>query len=190
MAILIDLYERTGPAGLPIDEVSFNNNWKSEDRQDSLYKYYYYPIKRPEGDVWVNHSVPRFMFGKISGTFSEIKRVRWKIEGLGLNSGLRLYLKRTHTYIEPTNTFDGSLVYGNTDPLYIFPNLSTVGPTSATTRIESLTANTTYYTDFVMSQLWVDDTNVLLDGSTEVSGTNAVGNTTPITFQLICDEYE
>lgn len=177
MAILIELFERTGPSGAPVDEAATNNNWKSEDRRDSLYKYYYYPIKKPEGDVWVIHSVPRFLFGRISGTFSEIKRVRWKITGLSMGSGLRLYLKQTHTYIEPTNDFDGSLIYGNSNPLYIFPNLSTVNPTSASTRVTSLNANTTYYTDFIKSQLWVDEAA-------------SVGNTTPVTFELICDEYE
>jgi len=189
MTATIDLFERTGTAGAPISENATNNNWKSEDRKDSLYKYYYYPIKRPEGDVWVNHSASRYMYARISGTFSQIKRVRWKITGLGMTSGLRLYLKQTHTYVEPTIDFDGSLIYGNTSPLYIYPNLSTSGPTSATTRIHTLASNTTYYTDFIKSQLWIDDTTDVFDDDGNLIE-QYVGNSDVIKFELQMDEYE
>ena len=179
MPITIDIFERTGDPFT--DEEVTNNNWKNDGLLDSLYKYYYYPIRRPEDPVWVKHSVTKYIYATITGTFELAKRVRWKITGLGLASGCRLYLGQTENYVEPTDAVNGALVYGNTDPLYIYPNISTVGPTSATSRDNALVnpaGTTTYYTDFLCTQLWVDDTDVY------------VGNTDTITFQLELDEYE
>jgi len=176
MSLQISIFERTGSPF--VDEEVFNSNWKNQGLKDSLFKYYYYPIRRPEDDDWVKHSATKYLYAKIEGTYSQAKRVRWKITGLSMTDGVRLYMAQTHTYAVPTTDFAGNLIYGERDPLYIYPNLSTVGPTDADTRLSTLSSDTTYYTDFIMSQLWVDDTS------------GYVGNSDIIDFKLEVDEYE
>ena len=177
MSLAITIYERTGSPGS--NEEVFSSNWKNQGTYpDSTHKYYYYPIRRPDDPDWVKHSATKYIYARINGTYTQAKRVRWKITGLGMTDGVRLYLGQTSTYAVPTTDFDGTLVYGNTDPLYIYPNLSTSGPTTATTRLNTLATDTTYYTDFLITQMWVDDTSAY------------VGNSDIISFTLEVDEYE
>lgn len=176
MAIQIEFFERTGPSAAPITEPIDNNNWKREDLRDSLYKYYYYPIKRPEGTI-NNLSYSRYLFAKISGLYPKIKRLRWKISNINTNKNVKFMFGQSNIYTTPTNSLHPLVTpTTNVSEIYLYPNYSTISPTQATEYLSNLEENGTYYTDFIISQLWVGDGPFL-------------GNVDPLTFEIELEEY-
>ena len=178
MAITIELYERTGTAGSFIDEKVTNMNWKRRSLVDSLHKYYYYPVRIPFGDELTSHSVPKYIFAKITGSYSKAMRVRWKISGQA-DDGTRVLVGQTNTFATPTTLMRGDLTTlpVNGTPMYYIPRLSTTSPTTGM-HLSTLQANTTYYTDFLVTQFFMDDS------------ASTVGNSNEYTVELILDEYE
>lgn len=178
MAITIEIYERTGPAGSPTDELVTNMNWKSQSVNDSLNKYFYFPIKLPNGTM-ANYSVPKYLFAKISGTFAGAKRVRWKITNPTHDQGARVMWNTADVYATPQPSIKGDLTaIANASEVLIVPKLSTSGPTSGLALTPSLAANTTYYTNFLVTQFMVDSMSA------------SVGNSEETGVLLILDEYE
>lgn len=181
MAITIELYERTGPAGSPVDTLVTNMNWKSQSLNDNVYKYFYYPIRLPSNGATTSQSVPKYLYAKISGTYASARRVRWTINGQA-DVGTRVLVGKSATYVtpQPTLALSGilSTLPTNNTPINVFPHLSTAGPTSTPTFTPLLAGNQTYYTDFLVTQFVVD-----LDGT-------VVGNSNEYTVILTLDEYE
>lgn len=180
MPINIEIYERTGPSSSPTDTLVTNMNWKSQSLPDNNYKYYYYPVRLPrdmEGDPMMTCSVPKYIYAKISGTYNGAKRVRWRISSEeGVDVGARLNVGLRSTYTTPTPSYQGDL--SPFQPGTIVPRLSTTGPTGSPVLTPTLAANTTYYTEFLVTQF------VLTDSAT------SVGNSNVFEVELILDEYE
>lgn len=180
MPINIEIYERTGPSSSPTDTLVTNMNWKSQSLPDNIYKYYYYPVRLPrdmEGDPMMTCSVPKYIYAKISGTYNGAKRVRWRISSEeGVDVGARLNVGLRSTYTTPTPAYQGDLSPYQSG--VVVPKLSTSGPTTGTALTNSLAANTTYYTEFLVTQF------VLTDSA------YSVGNSNVFEVELILDEYE
>lgn len=175
MAIKIEIFERTGSASSPTDELVTNMNWKSQSVNDSINKYYYFPIKLPDGSL-ANYSVPKYLYAKISGTYTGAKRVRWKLSGTN-DQGNRVMWNISDLYATPVPQIMGGLSYMPGDVLVV-PKLSTSGPDGAPALTPNLAANTTYYTNFLVTQFMVDNSSA------------SVGNSEEIGVYLILDEYE
>lgn len=178
MAITIQIFERTGPAGSPDDQLVTNMNWKSQSLNDALHKYYYFPIRLPQGDILASYSVPKYLYAKISGTYSKIKRIRWKIVGPA-EDGILVRMGTSASYSTPQPKLHGDLTWiqDNTEQL-IVPRLSTTSPTGSPQLLNTLAANTTYFTDFLVTQLMITSPNI------------PVGNTEEVGIMIVLDEYE
>lgn len=180
--INIELYNVYGSPGSPTLEVMDSNFWKNISADEATYPYYMYPLRRPYApnatlydDMYVC-SYLRYTRGVISGTYTKAKRARWTISGAaGLNT--KLYYKMTSTYANPNNLLmSGTLINSSAT---LWPMLSTVSPEYADSIIMNLTPNTTYYTNYLITQLYVR-------AGTETE----VGNIPEINIQLLVDDYE
>lgn len=169
MAITIQLYQDTGAvvSGHGTTRIPVTNiGWKSNGT-DETNSYVFYPINRPE-DVATpfGYSFKQYHYIKISGAYPAGSRLRFNISG-GVNAtrpagyegsgSARLFYKLTNTYQVPDDTFDGSMIFlpsGTTQMIY--PTVSTTGPEAATSYIKHLAQDTTYYTQYLVTQLFVD----------------------------------
>ena len=177
MALTIEIYERTGPAGSPVDQLVTNMNWKSQSLPDSLYKYYYYPIRLVEGNGMINCSVPKYLYAKISGTYAGARRLRWQIKGV-TDEGTHILASMATSYATPQPQIQGGLT-SIQDGAYYFPRLTAGAAPGASPAITPLlAANTTYCTEFLVTQFIVD------------SSMFSVGNSNEILVSLTLDEYE
>jgi hypothetical protein len=114
-----------------------------------------YPLIRPTVEPFTR-SFTYFTFFKLSGTYVKGSRVRIKITGL---PEVRLYNRLTDTYATPSSVHEGDLNYLVTDfttsSVTLYPRLSTVGPNTGLSYPQYLSANTTYYTEYVKTQVYV-----------------------------------
>lgn len=192
MSIIVRLYEESGPVvagrGANIIEVD-NIGWKSAGT-DETSEYVYDPISRPTGSAPFSYSYKKVNFIKIEGTYGIASRVRFKIygdllnktheEGYAFTDKVRLFYKLTDVYETPTNTFDGTLMYiAPGESKVVYPALSLTSPTSARAYPQYLESNTTYYTQYLVTQLFVEQ------------GTPAdFGNLGELNIECYVDEYE
>ena len=77
------------------------------------------------------------------------------VAGSGIASKVRILYKWTNVYEEPDNTLLNGVFYDPTNAPIWIPKLSTVGPEAATSYITPA-ANTTYYTAYLVTQLYMD----------------------------------
>ncbi len=123
------------------------------------------PLVRPEFDGEVVLSYKVYTFFKISGTYTKIKNLKLKIK-LGeaaQATKAMLFYKLTDTYAAPTNAFDGTMIPGYTGSAFcngqseivLYPNWSTSGPNTATSRAISYGPNQTIYSQYLVTQLYV-----------------------------------
>lgn len=188
MTITCELYQDSGAvvSSHGTTRISVDNiGWKSSGL-DETYSYVYYPIRRPTTDPFT-YSYMQYTYAKISGTYVKGRAPRFTISG-NINgsppsgyvgtTGVRLYYKLTSTYAEPTNTWDGTLIFipsGSTITLY--PKINTAGPEAAGGYVFPLAANTTYYTQYLVTQLAVE-------------GGAGYGNIGALTIAFHVDEYD
>lgn len=92
---------------------------------------------------------------------------------------VRLYYKLSSTYEVPDGNFDGDMIYVPPGGLTIYPRISTTGPESANTWIQRMSANTTYYTEYLITQLYV-----------EPGAWDEYGNIGNVEIKFTFDEYE
>lgn len=193
MSITVSLYEDSGPTvdGHGTTRILVDNiGWKSSS-SDETNEYAYNPIIRPEGVVPYTYSYKKYNYLEFHGTYVAGSRVRIKISGnitgappddaAGTNK-IRLFYKLTNTYEQPSNAFDGSLIYlppGETKILY--PTLSTTGPEVVGTYPQYLTADTTYYSQYLVTQLFVENDN---------GSMTSFGNIGELNIECYLDEYE
>ena len=191
MSITIELFEASGPA--KTIELAEQMNWKSISAIDSSYPYWQFPIRRPDTSAseMYRASYVKYVYARISGTYSQAKRVRWVINGIpGL--GTKLYYSMTNSYVSPTESLMGSgTLINNGDVL--FPSLSSVSPDAATSRVTSLTPpNTTFYTNYLCTQLYVPKGSWMNVGNTTTmiqTEENPDGEP-DMTIKLLVDDYE
>lgn len=155
MAINIDFYQDSGPllAGRGTTTTLINNvGWMNSGAAEGL-TYAEHPIIRPTTTPFAR-SFTYFSFFKLSGTYIKGSRVRIKVAGTPI-AGVKVFCKLTDSYAAPTSNHDGDLVYRAAD-LTLFPRLSTVGPNTGLSYLQYLTGNTTYYTEFLKTQIYVE----------------------------------
>lgn len=187
MAVTIEVYEHTGVG--PTNEQVTNSNWKSTGGEDSVYKYWFYPLRRPTSPTLFTISYNKYLYAKIivnasapNNQTTGIARIRWVPNGVpGIET--RVYYGLFNTYTQPINTLDGRLTLLENDTSCIAPRVGSGGPSSATTYQNSITTTpgvpVTYYTEYLVTQMVVErDTGQL-----------RIGNTSGITWQLQLDEY-
>jgi len=198
MPINLTLYEDTGPAvsgaGTYRNAVG-NIGLKADGTDDTGNHYAYSPVIRPyQGEYW-SHSYKKYHFLKLHGTYPAASRVRIKIsngvkdappEGYESESTLvndadpykvRIFYKLTNTYEQPNDAWDGELRFLEDGTVTLYPSLSLTGPGSNQTYPQYLTANTTYYTQYLVTQL-------------EVPVGSGVGNIGEVNIEWFVDEYE
>ena len=158
MALSVEIYEDSGAvlSGHGTTRIITDNiGWKSSGL-DETNSFAYYPLRRPEG-VPFTYSFKKYNYFKISGTHAAACRPVIIVQGgYNMATALKLYYKLSNTYEEPTNAFDGDLIYVNSSTLMLYPKLSTVGPEdTGASYVQYLTSGTTYYTQYLVTQLFV-----------------------------------
>lgn len=183
MAITVELYERYNG----VDTLATNIGWKSVTGSESVY-WADYPVLRPVSTSAnaYGYSFTRYHYLKFSGTYVMASRPRVVItagsaapSGYTGTTNARVYALPTNTYSTPTTSPITTSYFVTTGSSVSVPlNTSTVGPTSATTHPQFLTADTTYYTQFICTQLWLP------------KGDTGHGNIFDLTIKFIVDDYE
>jgi hypothetical protein len=177
----------SGGRGTPVLVDNFNM------KNSATYSVQYYPTKettgapllRPAnaGEQTLSYKV--YTFFKLSGNTELIKNCRFlfTVEGAGEANGVQLFYKHTDVYATPDNAYDGDMTYLGTPGGValqgeFWPNFSTVGPNSATSRSTSYTLATgvPLYTNYFVTQLRVNK------GST-------VGNSCEFKLRLSVHEF-
>lgn len=157
MTIAIDLYEDSGAvlSAHGTTRIAVDNiGWKSSGL-DETNSFAYYPLRRPT-DVPFTYSFKKYNYFRISGTHAAATRPVIIIQGGSMAGDFRLYYKLSNTYQVPTNAFEGDLIYVNSNTLMLYPKLSTVGPEhTGAAHVQYLTSGTTYYTQYLVTQLFV-----------------------------------
>jgi len=159
MAITFEIYEDTGiQTGTPLKGTSRaqvdNIGWKNRDLAE-VYQYVDYPVNRPLDGELAGLSVHKYNFVKISGTYPKAARLRATITG-NVNGGTseidilttnkaRLYYKWTSIYATPTNDILNGSLYDPSSSIIHCPMFDTAGPQHATSKLNSMATNTTYY---------------------------------------------
>jgi hypothetical protein len=173
--------------GTPIEVDDFNM------KSSASYTIEYFPTKETTGAPLVRPvllgeqalSFKVYTFFRLTGDTEVVKNLRFtvSVEGTGEADGVQLFYKHTNVYQEPTDAYDGDMIYlgtpgGSILQAQFWPNFSTVGPHLATSRASSYTlaTGTPLYTNYFVTQLRVNK------GST-------VGNSCEFKLKLSCHEF-
>lgn len=194
MSITVELWEDSGAAaGSPAVGTTRQSvggiSWKAS-ALDETYPYVDYPVQRPDIDSAPHHyvSYEKFNYFKMSGTYPLATRMRCTFIGAVDDSGvlgftstddIRLYYRWASDYTTPVNTLMSGTYLVPGDYMVWTPFFSSSGPESATTRTNTLTANTTYYSAYMVTQLYV-----------EPGVWTKYGNIGDIKIEFTVDEYE
>lgn len=198
--ITLTIYEDSGPKVSnhgTSQSIVENIGWRNEGTPDTVF-YANNPIVRPYGDQLFSVSYKKYNYLKVSGTYPKASRVRITISGVPYtappddfegyhatsdkNQQIRLFYKLSNIYEQPNKEYDGELMYVPPGGLTIYPTMSMTGPESATGYPQYLDTNTTYYTQYLITQLWVPvGPGGLLD---------PYGNLGDVNIEWSLDEYE
>ena len=180
--VSISLFERTGNS--PMVDTSITNIGLKSSGDPETTAYADYPIQRPtSGTVrsYTKNVYARIVTGD-TPCRAPIITLSGSVTGSiasgyqGTNNGIKLYYTLRNTYIPPEQTATGTEWTGQT----ISPDMSTIDPTSATSRPSILAASTLYYTEFIVFQL-----EVASDPDWQ-----EYGNIPELKFKIVCDEEE
>lgn len=196
MAPVLQFFQESGPLtgsrGTTVTEV---DNWNMKNSDNPVVLYYPHdaaanaPLIRPAnaGDLTLSYKV--YTFFRISGTYTKIKNLKFKItiDDESQAKGGMLYYKLTNTYQTPDNAFDGLMTPGYTgtefsngsSEIVLWPNWSTVGPHEATSRAMSYGPDQTLYSGYFVSQLYIQHSNLNSD----------VGNTAEFKLRMEFIEF-
>lgn len=193
MAITLEIYEDSGiaigatPKGTNRDQVD-NCGWKSTGFQEA-FQFVDYPIIRPFDPLLARVSYKKYNFVKISGIYPAATRLRFSfigdVGGVGseddilFTNNVRLYYKWTSVYDTPDDLLLSGTLYDPSTATSFQPMFSSTGPEDATSKLNSMSANTTYYSSYLVTQLYV-----------EPGGWDDYGNIGDMTLQFELDEYE
>ena len=174
------VFEETGPVvssrGTTLTEIT-NFNWKRT--ADVTFPYYQYPLKRPEAVYDQTLSYKKYVFFKITGTFTYIKNILLEMSVVIDDQAHKtdLFYKWSNTYAVPEMTYDGSMIMSSGEIWR--PALSATGPHVAGTWEKSRTGALTLYTPYLITQLRVNN-----------STWNDAGNSKKFLFNFHFDEFE
>ena len=201
MAITMTIFEDSGPllAGKGTNRTAVNNiGWKSDGTDENGNHYAFSPIRRPYqiGEDLFALSYKKYHHASIVGPYPKASRVRIKLinevtglpfegydtestlaEDVDPNSQVRLFYKLTNIYEQPNNVWDGGMHYLENGTTILYPSLSLTGPEGVQSYPQYLETNTTYYTQYLVTQLAVP---VGL----------GVGNIGKVNIEWYVDEYE
>lgn len=188
MTINVEVMEDTGAlvSGHGTTRLSVNNiGWKNSGLDESN-SYAYYPLNRTTNTF--NYSYPKYNYLKWSGTYPKASRPRIQITntitggavGYTATNKVRLYYKLTNVYTPQNSIIDGSMIYLEPNSTQIiYPRISTTGPESAVDYLQWLNGNTTYFTEYLVTQVIV-----------EPGLSNEYGNIGTVKIKFYIDEYE
>lgn len=217
MSITLQLYEDTGTAsgnkGSARTAVT-NIGWRANG-QDDTSDYVYNPIVRdaggpygPDDDYYIPFVNDVFVFSykkynhiKWTGTYPAASRLRVLIsgdadgaapDGHKYQSGnVRVFYKLSDTYETPDNNWRDMIYVPNGESLIIYPKSSTTGPEANTAYPQYFAANTTYYSQYLVTMLAVSSVAIgEIDLNDPVASGSAFGNIGDINIKWYFDEYE
>lgn len=188
MTIDIDHYQDSGALTSgrgAVTTLITNIGWKTAGSNEET-TYAQAPIIRPTTTPIAN-SYEYYTFFKLSGTYIKGSRVKITIAGnpngssedgyATVGTGVKLFYRLVDTYETPDSVDDGDLVYYDGTTIALYPKLSMFGPQSGATYHQYLDENTTYYTQYLLTRILVEQ------GST-------FGNIGDVSFNCTVDEYE
>lgn len=193
--MLIDLYEETGlvSGGRGANGAQATNvGWKNLDTLDGTPGYVYYPIRRtttyPEAS-----SFTKVNYFKIYSTYAGATRVKVRIE---VPAGMvgQTYTETGHfkiaafvtsVYVQPTKTMLTQNLISPGGAWEVIVPLSLSGPNTATTYYKYLTANTTYYTPYIITQCVV-----FPESDWASDPLPKYGNLPAVKIKCVVEEYE
>lgn len=164
MALTLSVWEDSGALigghGTIRNEVD-NLGYKASSL-DETFTFADYPIRRPINDELFTVSYTKYYYFKFQGTYSNVDSIAVHFEGqVDWYSGspndrnIRIITKWTNVYTPPSTDLLTGVTYEPEKPALWLPKISTVGPEAATSYIDPV-ANTTYYTQYLVTQLYVD----------------------------------
>lgn len=166
MALTVELWEDTGAVssghGTLQQEVN-NIGWKNSSL-DETYPFADYPVTRPLSGYVHTTSFKKYNYFKIYGTYDDAHDLEIRFNGTPVGSGngsgsaskVRIYYKWSSTYAVPNTTLLSGTFYDPSNPIILKPLLSTTGPNGTAVWTPTLAANTTYYTPYLITQLFVE----------------------------------
>lgn len=160
MAITTSIWEDSGPLtaghGTIRQEVD-NLGWKASDL-DETYPFADYPNGRPINSELYTLSFKKYYYFKFQGTYDDVTNVRMSLTGAvdGQAEKVRILYKWTDVYATPDNNLLAGITYDPSNPSIWTPKLSNVGPELATSYVLSPSPNTTYYSAYLVTQLYMD----------------------------------
>lgn len=177
MAVSLQIYEYLG--GSPSTETITNANLKSI-AGDKTNNYVFYPLQRPELPTLGTISYNKYVFVKftIGGATTAVKRIRWIPTGTSEHK-TRTFYGLFNTFTTPITTLDGRLTLLEDDTGCIVPRIGSGSPMGATSLMYEITTPGTYYTEFLVTQLYVDRDPANME----------IGNTDAVNWKLTFDEY-
>lgn len=184
MALNISVWEDSGALigghGTVRNEVD-NLGFKSSSL-DETFTFADYPIRRPIDDELFTVSYTKYYYFKLQGTYSELRSAAVQFEGqVDWNFGspndrnVRIVTKWTNVYTPPSTNLLTGVTYEPEHPAVWIPKLSTVGPEAAVSYLNPV-ANTTYYTQYLVTQLYLE--------SGDADDYGNLGNTLKLKFIL------
>lgn len=182
MSINIQVFEETGAPVNGRGTVTEIDNFNWKNTADVSQPYFSYPLRRPLKSQDQTNSFKRYIFFKISGTYSCIKNIKIIAElGAGKQANkTQLFYKFSNVYAEPTADFDGDMINADnlSKPIVWHPNLGD-SPILATSRPIVVGPDATVYSEYLVSQIRVNK-----------SEWNDVGNTDEFKFKISLQEFE
>lgn len=179
MALTVEYWQDSGPvtSGRGTTRISVNNVGYKSSGLDESNPWVYYPVRRPQFSLF-NWSYTQYNYFKISGTYPAGKHFYIEVTHNVEAFKCKLYGKLTNVYQLPSNDWDSSLTYIPPGASIFVPRMSTSSPHLATTLPTTLSADTTYFSEYLVTQLYVEP------------DTDMFGNLPAITFRAVVYDYE
>lgn len=101
----------------------------------------------------------------------------WNTSVKPIVGNARMYYQLTEKYATPAAVHNGGLILHEDTLITLYPRLSTTGPNANLSYPHYLAANTTYYTEYLHTRIYLNTIQ-------------QYGNIGPISFKCYVDEYE
>lgn len=157
MSLNIQVFEEYGPVVNGRGTIAEVDNFNLSRSNIFNYPYYFAPLRRPLINEDQTLSYQRYFFFRISGNTTTYKNLKIQLKiGEGKQATqTQLFYRLTNTYEAPNNLYDGRMIFTKNaeEQPYFYPNLSSSGPTTATSRPILVPANSDLYTQYFVFQM-------------------------------------
>lgn len=159
MSLNIQIFEEHGPAVNGRGTVSEVSEFNLSTSSSFGYPYYYAPLRRPLSNEDQTLSYQRYFFFRLYGNTGIVKNVKIQLlKGDALQATrTQLFYRASNVYQTPSNAYDGKMIYTKNEPVDWYPNLSSSGPTNATSRPLVLAPGSDVYTQYFIFQMRCND---------------------------------